>query len=270
MLGVIMVPVAIVSIIGLVLALILVVASKFMAVPVDETFDKVRAELPGVNCGACGYAGCDAYANALIGGGVKANLCIPGADAVSLKLSEALGLPFEDVVEKYDVVHCSGAIDVAEYVMDYAGPQTCEACNSFFQGRRSCSHACLGYGDCISVCQYDAIHVVNGLAVIDPLKCTGCGMCAKKCPNFLISVRSTTAKVFVGCSSTDKGAYVRKVCKAGCIGCKICEKACQFGAISVDNNLATIDPEKCTNCMACVEKCPRKVIKVICQNGQIV
>ena len=262
----ILLPIAIIVIIGLALGVMLVVAARFMAVKVDETFEQLRAELPGVNCGACGYVGCDDYAKALAAGGVEANLCIPGGVDCARKLSGILGVSVADVKEQYAVVCCSASSDNTDYCMDYKGPQTCAACNSFYQGRRTCSHACLGLGDCVGVCEYDALHIINGVAVIDPLACTGCGMCARTCPNELIRVIPRDSKVFVACSSNDKGAYVRKVCKAGCIGCRICEKACEYSAITVNGNLALIDSDKCTNCGVCVAKCPAKVIHFACQS----
>lgn len=263
-----LVPVGLVTLIGILAGLGLALASKFMAVPVDETFDKVRACLPGVNCGACGYAGCDDYAKALTqNNGIKTNLCIPGGDGAAKAISEALGVEFEDVEEQSAVVRCAGNCEVSSYVMDYEGPQTCAACNTFYQGRRSCSSACLGYGDCVDVCQYDAIHIENGVAVVDKSRCVGCGMCAKMCPNNLITIVPFTSNVTVTCSSHDKGAYTRKVCKVGCIGCRKCEKSCPTGAITVNDNLAAIDPAKCINCEVCVGQCPTGAIQVIkCKN----
>lgn len=258
--GTIILPIVIVSIIGLLAGLILSVASKLFAVPVDERALALRAALPGVNCGACGYVGCDEYAAKLNSGEAATNLCVPGGDGISRALSDILGVSFADVEEKHAQVRCSGTLDTSVYIMDYQGAKSCAACNSFYQGRRSCSHGCLGYGDCASVCQYDAIHIINGLAVIDHKKCTGCGMCAKLCPNLLIQLVRKASKVYVGCKSDDKGAYTRKICKNGCIGCMKCQKTCQYGAIEVKENLARVNPDKCTNCGECIEVCPVHVI----------
>ena len=259
-----MAPIIIVVVIAAICGVGLTLAAKFMSVPVDETAAAIRAELPGANCGACGFAGCDEYAEKLSGGGVKANLCIPGGDGVGQKISKLLGVNFEDVVEMYAVVRCSGTCEHTTYVMDYQGPKSCEGCNFFFQGRGTCSHACLGYGDCVSKCQYGALTIENGIAVVDPLLCTGCGMCVSSCPNHLITVIPQTSKIFVGCHSTDKGAFTRKLCSAGCIGCKRCEKACEHGAIVIENNLARIDPDKCVNCGKCIGVCPTKVVHTVC------
>lgn len=258
-------PVAIVGGVGLLASVLLVIAAKVMAVPPDALFDAVRAELPGANCGACGYAGCDDYAKACAHSGAKTNLCIVGGDACAHGISAALGVAFEDVEEQYAIVRCSGNCYATDSVMDYQGKQTCAACNVFYQGKGSCSHGCLGYGDCLAACQYGAISIVDGIAVVDKAICVGCGMCAKTCPNQLINVIPAVSTVFVGCSSHDKGAFTRKVCKNGCIGCKKCEKVCESGAVIVTNNLAAIDPKKCINCGKCVENCPTGAI-VTCES----
>ncbi len=255
-------PVIIVTVIGVFCGVLLTVADKYMAVPVDERVSQVREMLPGANCGACGFAGCDEYAEKLVNEGVKTNLCTPGGAETAQKISDFLGADFEEVAAKVAIVRCAGTVEKTQYIMDYQGPQTCEACSSHYKGRGSCSHGCLGFGDCVIVCQYDAIEVVDGIAKVDKSLCTGCGMCAKACPKALIQIVPASSEVYVACSSTDKGAVTRKVCSAGCIGCKRCEKACNFDAIAVTNNLAAIDPEKCTNCGECVKVCPTKVIRV--------
>lgn len=257
-----LVAILIVTGIGLILGVALVVASKFLAVKEDTRVSDLRGMLPGANCGACGYAGCDDYAKALAAGGVKPNLCVPGASDTARKVSEYLGLPFEEVGKMKAIVRCSGNYDTSVYVMDYEGPHTCSACNSFYQGRRSCSYGCLGFGDCVAACKFGAIHVENGLSVIDREKCTGCGACARACPDHLITLVPESSRVYVACSSHDKGAYTRKICTAGCIGCMKCQKTCEHDAIHVDGNLSSIDPAKCVNCGKCVEVCPVHVIKM--------
>ena len=255
-----MMPIIIVGGIGLAASVLLVIAAKVMAVPVDELFEAVRAELPGANCGGCGYAGCDDYAKAIVHDGVKTNLCPVGGEECAQKVSAAMGVACEEVVPQYAVVRCSGNCYKTDSIMDYEGKQSCAACNYFYQGKGSCSHGCLGYGDCIEACKYGAISIIDGIAVVDKAVCVGCGMCAKACPNHLIAIIPATSTVYVGCSSHDKGAFTRKVCKTGCIGCKKCEKTCESGAITVTDNLASIDPAKCTNCGNCVSACPTGAI----------
>lgn len=251
-----------VTVIGIICAAILAIASKVMAVKVDERFPIIRDLLPGANCGACGYAGCDGYATALIEDGVKTNLCTPGGDAVSQALSEALGVDFEDVVEKVAVIHCWGDMGATSDKMEYRGIETCSAAKLLFGGKGLCTFGCTGFGDCVAVCPSDAICIVNGIAHIDTRKCTGCGLCTKACPNHLIDLMPDVARVIVTCSNTEKGAIVRKKCTHGCIACKRCEKECPENAIVVENNLAKIDYDKCTNCGHCVEVCPTKCLKM--------
>ena len=257
------IPIAAAVAIALIAALLLSLAAKFMAVPVNETQAAIRAELPGANCGACGFAGCDDYAAALAeGGDVKTNLCVPGADAVAAAIAAILGQDAEDVIEQVANVRCSGLCDVTKPEMDYQGLKTCAAAKGLFGGPGSCKYGCIGFGDCERVCPYGAIQVCNGLAKVDREKCVGCGMCARTCPQHIIDIIPDVKRVYVACSSADKGAVTNKLCSAGCIGCKLCEKACKFDAVHVENNHAVIDIDKCKNCGLCAKACPKKVIKM--------
>lgn len=255
-----MTGIIIVSVIGLLCAVLLVVASKFLFVPVDTRAEDIREMLPGANCGACGFAGCDDYAKAVADGRAKTNLCVPGGNDASAKISAYLGVAAEAEEPHKAVVHCSGTCDKCGEIMDYHGPATCAACGALYRGKKKCGYGCMGFGDCVSVCKFDAISVVNGVARVDESACTGCGACAKACPHRLIDLIPVSSHVRVECSSHDKGPVVRQVCSAGCIGCMMCTKVCPTGAITVTNFLASIDPAKCTNCGACIEKCPVKVI----------
>jgi len=249
--------------IGVVCAVMLAVASKIMAVKEDERFPVVRECLPGANCGACGFAGCDGYAHALIeDDGVKTNLCIPGADGVAKKLSEVLGVAFEDVVEQVAVIKCKGDCNVTSNKMDYQGIESCAAAKLLFGGTGKCTFGCMGLGDCAKICPQDAICLENGIAHVNTRLCIGCGMCASVCPNKLISIMPDVERVLVTCSNTEKGAITRKECSHGCIACKKCEKECPVGAVTVENNLAKIDYDKCTNCGHCAEVCPTHCIMV--------
>ena len=256
----ILIPVILLAVIGLVAGIMLALAAKFMPTPTNEQLEAVKEALPGVNCGACGFAGCNEYAEKVAQGVAKTNLCVPGGAAVSHSLSQIMGTAYEETEEKYGVVRCSGSCDKVELLMEYQGKLSCAACDTFFQGRKTCSWACLGYGDCVSVCEYDAIHIVDNVASIDPQKCSGCGLCAKKCPDRIIQMVPRRNLVHVDCHSNDKGVSTRKICSAGCIGCRKCEKTCPHDAIHVVDNLARVDYEKCTNCMACISVCPTGVI----------
>ncbi len=242
---------------------LLVLVSQKLAVEESELKLSLLDVLPGANCGACGFAGCDEYAEQLAGGLKTPNLCTPGGDTVAEKVCEILELPFSAVSEQVAFVHCRGHLGTTDYIMDYVGPQTCEACNHFFNGRTSCSHACLGFGDCVRVCQYDALHIVDNVAVVDPGKCTGCTMCTAVCPNALLQIHPAKGKALVSCSSHDKGAFTRKLCANGCIGCGKCVRICPAQAISLDQNLAVIDDSLCIDCGKCAPECPVDAIAMV-------
>lgn len=251
-----------VTAIGLVCAIMLVVAAKFMSVPENETQKALRECLPGANCGACGYTGCDGYAEALCNG-EKTNLCIPGADATSQAISDVLGVAFVDTEEQVAAVRCCGDCNTALFKAEYDGIPTCRGAKMIYGGEKLCTFGCLGYGDCQAVCQYDAICMENGIAHIDPRRCTGCGMCAKTCPNKVIELRPLVKTTAVLCSNKEKGAVSRAKCSSACIACKKCEKTCPNGAITVVDNLANIDYSKCTDCGECVKACPVGCIKKV-------
>lgn len=256
----VMLSILAVGVVGAICAIMLTVASKFMAVEVDERAVAIREALPGANCGACGYAGCDGYAAALVECGVKTNLCTPGGDATSRTISGLLGTAFEDVVEQVAVVHCGGCHGVAVKKMEYEGIKRCAAVKMHYGGEGACTFGCLGYGDCVSVCPNDAIKMVDGVANIDARYCTGCGLCTRACPNSIIALHDDTIKVIVACVSHDRGADVRRKCSNGCIGCQKCVRECPEKAISMSENLAVIDYDICTSCGHCVEVCVTKSI----------
>lgn len=257
----ILLAVLVVAGLGLVAGLVLAVASVIMAVPRDERVEALRAALPGANCGACGYSGCDGYAQAMAHDGAKVGLCTPGGEAVAAETASILGVAAE-VEVKTALVRCRGCEEFTQRKLSYRGMPSCKAANQFYGGDWACNYGCLGYGDCVAVCEYGAIAVENGLARIDPTLCRACGLCAKACPKSLITIVPGSTKGVVRCSNHDKGAVVRKVCKAGCIGCMKCTKVCEHDAIHVSGFLAAIDPAKCVGCGACAETCPAGCIDV--------
>ena len=259
----ILIPVLVLVVVALACGILLTVSSVFFGVKEDERAAAIRECLPGANCGACGYSGCDGYAAALSSGKTtETTLCVPGGDATSREIAAIMGLEAGDVVERVAYVACNGACAPEDRKYEYSGPKTCVAANMSFSGDRHCTFACLGYGDCVAVCPRDAICInpEKNIAEIDPRKCIGCGLCVKTCPNGIIHLIKDTSRVVVKCNSNSKGAEVRKVCKNGCIGCGKCQKACPNGAIKVENNLATINYELCTGCGACYEACPVRCI----------
>lgn len=246
--------------VSLVAALLLTLASRVFAVKTDDRIPAVRACLPGANCGACGFAGCDGYAEALVLRDAKTNLCIPGADKVAADIAALLGKEAEDVVEQVAVVACDGNCNARLARNTYAGIESCAAAKMQFGGPSACAYGCIGYGDCVAVCPQNAICITDGIARIDSRACVGCGKCATVCPQSVIKMFPDVRRTLVLCQSHDMGAATRKVCKNGCIGCKKCEKLCPHGAVTVVDNLAVIDYEKCENCHACVKVCPTGAI----------
>ena len=178
----ILIAVVVIAATGLLSGVLLALASHFMHVEEDETAKKIRECLPGANCGACGYAGCDDYANALSGGSAATNLCVPGGDGVAAEIASVLGVSAEDVIEKIAVVHCNGTCDATEKKNLYNGVNSCAAQAAFYGGPGSCRYGCLGCGDCAAVCPNDAICLKDGIAHVNPDICIGCGLCVKKCP----------------------------------------------------------------------------------------
>lgn len=267
----ILIATAIVAAIGLLCAIMLVLAAKFFAVEEDETEKSIRACLPGANCGACGYAGCDGYAKALAAdkgkNTIKTNLCIPGADATAKEIADILGVEFEDVIEQVAVVHCYGDCTHTSRKMEYVGIQHCAAAKTMYGGDGKCTFGCIGLGDCVEVCPQNAICLEKGIAHIDTRKCIGCGICVRTCPQGVIGLMADVNSVIVTCNNKDKGAAARQKCTNACIGCKKCEKTCERGAITVVNNLATIDYSLCTGCGECARNCPVGCILISDFNG---
>jgi len=256
----IVVPIAIVSGLGLVFGVGLSIASKVFEVKVDERIGKVREMLPGANCGGCGYSGCDGLAEAIVMEGVSPDRCPVGGAVTAKAIAEFMGVDAGDVIAKETRVMCNGTCENAENKYEYFGIEDCHAANALASGSSACSYGCLGLGSCKKVCPFDAIVIENGVAKVISERCTGCAKCVAECPKKIIHLVPTTSGFTVFCSNKDKGAEARKVCKVACIACRRCEKACNYGAITVNDNLAVIDPEKCVNCGECAAVCPQKTI----------
>ena len=259
----IVLAIVLVTVIGLIGAVILVAASIFMYVPVDERVEKITAALPGANCGACGCAGCADYAKSVVEDGNAVNKCVPGGAKAAAAVAEIMGVEAGSATPMKAVVVCSGTCDKTSTRYSFEGVQSCQAVKGLYGGDGLCKFSCLGYGDCTRACAFDAIHIVDGIAKVDYAKCTGCGACAAACPGAVISIiPEHKRKPVVQCRNQEKGAVTRKQCTAGCIGCMKCAKACPKEAITVENNVAHIDQSKCVGCQLCAKECPVGIIHV--------
>lgn len=252
-------PIIFVAAVGLIAGLGLALASKFMAVKVDERQEKIRECLPGANCGACGYSGCDGYAEAVAKGDAEPNKCAPGGASTASALAELLGVDV-DTTPMVAFVGCGGNREISKTKYGYNGMMSCKAANLLYKGPLSCEYGCIGFGDCYNSCPFGAITMVDGKPIVCEDICVGCGKCVSACPKGVISLVPKGAKVFVKCNNKQKGAPVVKNCSASCIACSMCEKNCPSGAIKVIDNLAAIDYALCTSCGKCKEVCKRNVI----------
>lgn len=252
---------AVVGILGILIGVFLGIASEKFKVEVDERELLIRDALPGNNCGGCGYAGCDALAKAIADGQAAVGACPVGGVPVAEQIGEIMGISVGDLDKKIAFVKCKGTCDKTKVKYKYHGAEDCRMASVAPGGtEKACAYGCMGYGSCVKVCEFDAIHVVDGIAVVDREKCVACGKCVTTCPSNLIELVPYKSKHLVQCNSHDKGKEVKTKCEVGCIACTLCIKQCEFDAIHMDNNVAVIDYEKCTNCGKCAEKCPVKVI----------
>jgi electron transport complex protein RnfB len=246
---------------GLVFGVVLGYANKKFYVPVDPNVPLVREALPGANCGACGFAGCDAYATAVVAGDAALNLCTVGGSSTAEKIGEVLGVTVEMANPKVAFVKCKGTCSVAKEKYVYDGIMDCrQAVIAPGGGPKACADGCLGFASCVRACEFNALHIIDGVAVVYKDNCVVCEACVKVCPKDLIEMVPVSQEVLIECNSKSKGKSVKDDCSVGCIACTMCVKVCPEQAIVMVNNLATIDFDKCTNCGLCATKCPTKVI----------
>ncbi|MCL2071892.1 MAG: RnfABCDGE type electron transport complex subunit B [Oscillospiraceae bacterium] len=237
---------------------VLAIAGKIFHIESDEKVETLVEILPGINCGACGFASCEQYAVAIKNGEAEANKCKPGGVEAVEKISAVLGTVVDTVEQEVAFVRCAG---VCGTKYEYVGTQSCRASGLYYNGNETCRYSCAGLGDCMRACPQNAIAIgENNRAIVAYYKCNACGLCAKACPKGIIGIQAISRTVHVACSSEDKGKLTRQVCSKGCIGCKICEKKCPKQAISVTNNLAVVNYDLCDSCAECVSACPAKCI----------
>lgn len=257
------------SLLGILAAVVLYFVAQKFKVEEDPRIDEVEKMLPGANCGGCGFAGCRGMADALVkNDDISALFCPVGGGDTMKGIAAYLGKTAPEKEPMVATVRCGGTCEKRPRTNTFDGAKSCAVASSLYVGETACAYGCLGYGDCVDACAFDAIRInpETGIAEVDAEKCTACGACVKACPKNIIELRKKWPKgraVYVGCVSKDKGAVVMKACKAGCIGCGKCEKVCAFGAITIENNLAYIDPHKCKLCRKCVNECPTGAIKLV-------
>ncbi|MCR5152024.1 MAG: Fe-S cluster domain-containing protein [Prevotella sp.] len=265
----ILIAVIVLGAIALIAAVVLFVCSKKFAVEEDPRIGQVSELLPGANCGGCGFPGCGGMADALVkaadAGSLEGLNCPVGGSEVMTQVADLLGMAVANSDPKVAVVRCNGTCEFRQRSAIYDGLKTCSAQNATGAGETGCGYGCLGCGDCVAACQFGAI-VMNeetGLPEVNEDLCTACGACVKACPRHIIELRKKGPKsrrVYVRCVNKDKGAVAKKACAAACIGCGKCQKVCKFEAITIDNNLSYIDPDKCRMCRKCEEECPTNAI----------
>ncbi len=258
--------IAIVAILGLLLALVLYFVAERFKVEEDPRIDEVEKVMPGANCGGCGFAGCRAFADAAVKAkDLDSQFCPVGGNDVMKKVAAILGIQVKEKAPMVAVVRCNGSCENRPRTNEYNGAASCKVKAALYAGDTGCSYGCLGCGDCVEACQFGALSMdpATGLPVVDESKCTACGSCVAVCPKKIIELRNKGPRgmrEFVSCVNKDKGPAVRKACAAACIGCGICQKTCQHGAIVLDSNVAYIDFAKCKLCRECEAMCPTGAI----------
>ena len=236
------------------------VAQKFHVIE-DPRIDEVQEVLPAANCGGCGFAGCRNFAEALVAAETLDGLnCPVGGKELMKSIAGMLGKTAVEADPTVATLLCNGTPDLRPRTTHYDGVESCRIQHSLYLGETNCAYGCLGDGDCVKVCQFDAMAMDNTtkLPIIFDDKCVACGACVKACPRNLIELRKKAKKdrkIYVACSNCDKGAIAIKACKVACIACGKCVKICNFEAISIEKNIAYIDAKKCTFCRKCVAEC---------------
>lgn len=254
------------SALGALAAIVLFIVAQRFRVYEDPRIDQVETELPAANCGGCGFAGCRNFAEALVKADTFDGLhCPVGGNETMARIASLLGREAAVQESRVAVLRCNGTCEYRPRINTFDGARTCAIASALYSGETGCQYGCHGFGDCVVVCNFDALHMdpFTGLPVVDDLKCTACGACVKACPRNLFELRKRwkgEKKIYVACMNEDKGGLARKHCSVACIGCSKCFKVCPHDAILMKNNLAFIDSDKCKLCRKCVPECPTEAI----------
>ncbi|MFZ5974358.1 MAG: RnfABCDGE type electron transport complex subunit B [Bacillota bacterium] len=252
----VLIPFAVLGGLGLVLGLLLALASRKFAVEADPKVEAVRELLAGANCGACGFPGCNGLAAAMAEGKAPIDACPVTSRENRGKIADILGVANEETMPMVASVLCRGGKN-SKNSFTYRGLQTCAGAKLVAGGPKFCAWGCIGFGDCIKACNFNAISFnEDGVPRVDRDKCVACRKCVETCPVGIIQMLPKDSMVRVECMNQNRGKDIRPICSNACIGCGLCSKACEYGAITVNNSLAAVDPQKCTACLACVAKCP--------------
>lgn len=254
------------SSIGIIAAIILYYAAKKFKVYEDPRIDQVDEALPGANCGGCGFPGCRGFAEALVkADDISSFFCPVGGNDTMSSVAKLLGHEAIAKDPEIAVLLCNGSPEHRKSINVYDGASSCVVASNLYSGETGCQFGCLGLGDCVDVCNFEAIYIDDKteLPVVIPDNCTACGACVEACPKDLLELRPKGKKdrrIFVSCMNKDKGGIAKKSCEVACIGCGKCVKVCSFDAITLDNFLAYIDADKCKLCRRCVAECPTGAI----------
>jgi Na+-translocating ferredoxin:NAD+ oxidoreductase RNF subunit RnfB len=254
------IPAAVFGGLSLVFGALLALAARVFAVETDPKISLVREALPGANCGACGFAGCDGLAASIAARKSQPDACPVGNEDTTAAVAAIMGVEMTNTVRHTARVACGGLAGCSRQKFQYEGMRSCTAASALHNGPKACAFGCLGFGDCVAVCPFGAIAIIDGVAKIVEANCRSCEKCVAACPKKLISMVPRDKNYLVNCRSTQKGPVVKKNCDVGCIGCGKCVKVCRASAITMANNLAKIDPLLCTNCGQCVSVCPTNAI----------
>jgi RnfABCDGE-type electron transport complex B subunit len=264
MLESILFPIISVGGLALVFGVILGFSAKKFAVESDPKVDRIINVLPGANCGGCGYPGCTVFAERVVQGAANYRGCPPGGSSLAVEIAKQMGVEASLESRNVAFIMCNGSNDNIKRNYIYDGPKSCVSASQLATGgNKTCAYSCIGLESCKNACPFGAIKMVDSIAVVIAEKCSACGKCIPACPKNLIEIVPEKSTVRVLCNSRDKARAVKESCRAGCFGCSLCQRACKAGAISVADNIAHIDYEKCVMCLECIDKCPSKAIKLM-------